>query len=526
MKKIKLLDCTLRDGGYINNWKFGEKNINKIIDNLQCSNIDYIEIGYLNENVQTSNDSTQFNNIFNLSNLNNINNNFLCMIDYGKYDALNLINKNQTKIDGIRVAFHKKDMVEALNFCKVVKSKGYKVFVQPMVTMNYNKHELEKLIELVNDLNPYSLYIVDSFGYMNNIDIKEKAKFIDSKLNENIILGFHSHNNLQLAYSNALTFIEVVKNREILIDSSIYGMGRGAGNLNTELIINYINENYGSNYKLLPILEISEEILSKIKAQNYWGYSLEYYLSAIYHLHPNYSKYLVDKKTLSLLDVEKVLNMIDINKASNFDREYISELYENFISNNIDDSNSYELLKNILKNKKVLIIGSGNSIIKYRNKIEKLNKSDNFVTIFVNHYNDYYNDDLIFINNRKRSENILKEVKTKKIITSNIKKVEKSEDYIIFDYMNTLIDDNVVGDNGLLVILNILSKIGFHKVYLAGFDGFDNNFENNHYNENLSYVMDKRNINLINKHIAKKINEFKEKIEIEWVTPSKYEGGF
>ena len=119
---------------------------------------------------------------------------------------------------------------------------------------------------------------------------------VDYKLDSNIVLGFHSHNNMQLAYSNAQTLVDIQITRNIIIDTSIMGMGCGAGNLNTELFVEYLNDNFDMHYRLKPLLILIDEVLNIFYYENYWGYSLPNYLSAKYNTHPNYAKYLDEKK--------------------------------------------------------------------------------------------------------------------------------------------------------------------------------------------------------------------------------------
>lgn len=518
MKNIEILDCTLRDGGYINNWNFGKDNIEEIINNLIISNVDYIEIGYLNEDIPILYDSTCFNNFNQFSKFNNTKGNFLCMIDFGKYNLINIPHKSKSNIDGIRVAFHKKDIVEALDFCKELKYKGYKIFVQPMVTMSYSKEELENLIEKVNQLGAYAFYIVDSFGYMDSNMISEKTCFIDELLCEKILLGFHSHNNLQLSFSNTKEFINNVnKNRRIIVDSSVYGMGRGAGNLNTELIINYCNKN--SNYNILPILEIMENILSNIKSEYNWGYSLEYFLSALYQLHPNYSKYLSDKKTLNILDIEKILNMVEKDKKIEFDEKYIESIYELYISNDIDDNGAISILKNMSSNKKVLLIGNGPSIKKQWNKIINNIKKDTLV-ISINNINPMFDNSILFLSNKKRFTTINFNNWYKVFYTSNIK--INVNNALKFDYKRNLAKEFEVSDNSLLMLLNILIRSNVKEVLLAGFDGFDIDNEKNFLDQKLSYPMDKNRVMYVNSLIKKYLKEYEKKIKICWLTESKY----
>jgi 4-hydroxy 2-oxovalerate aldolase len=131
-------------------------------------------------------------------------------------------------------------------------------------------------------------------------DVHRIYSIINHNLDSNIKIGFHSHNNLQLSFANAQLFISEGLKREggVIIDSSIYGMGRGAGNLSTELITQYINQTYGHKYDPLPLLNVADVYLSQIYMKTPWGYSIPYYLSAVNNCHPNYSNYLMTKKII------------------------------------------------------------------------------------------------------------------------------------------------------------------------------------------------------------------------------------
>ena len=180
------------------------------------------------------------------------------MINYGAYDITNLPDYCGWGVKTIRVAFHKKDLSQALAFCKCIKRKGYKVFVQPMLSSSYSDAEFLYLIKICNAFLPDAVYVVDSFGSMNKEEVLHYYKMLERGLNNSIYVGFHGHNNMQLAFSNAICILENA-NREVIIDSSIHGMGRGAGNANTEILIEYINSKYAGHYKLHPVLEAKRE---------------------------------------------------------------------------------------------------------------------------------------------------------------------------------------------------------------------------------------------------------------------------
>lgn len=516
---ITLLDCTLRDGGYINNWLFSNKNINMIYENLSLAKVDYIELGYIDKNASNNINSTKFNSFDSIKQM-KINKKSVCMIDYGKFPIEEVPNKKDTNLWGIRLAFSKNNLIEALNYCNLLKKKGYKVFIQPMVTKLYSTKELEFLFNEANKINPYAIYIVDSFGSMDEKTVIKLLKQYDKYLNKSIKIGFHSHNNLSLSYSNSVAFIKNRNNRKIIIDSSVYGIGRGAGNLPTELITSYLNQAYSNEvYKSYYLLEIVNNYLSDLKKKNNWGYCLEYYLSAINDCHPNYSKYLSEMHTLTINDMQKILKKISDNKRSKFDKEYIMELYESYMNNDIDDTKSYQQLKHILSNKKLILLGSGPSINKYKDKIisEIDNKS---VVISVNSINKLFNTDYVFISNRRRFADIKEKATIKIISTSNI---ECKFSHLIFNYIDNLATEYENSDNSLLILLNILMKTNVEKVYLAGFDGLDFNVEKNYYNQELEYVIEREKIKKTNKLMKKYLNLYSKKIEINWLTKSNYQ---
>ena len=171
MKSIQVLDCTLRDGGYCNQWKFGKTNITKIIDGLLVANIDIIECGFLTNKVAHDVNISKYNTIEQINSFipkTKQGKLFVAMINYGEYDIKQLPCFTDGGVDGFRIAFHKKNRFEALEMCKAIKEKGYKVFIQPMVSVTYSDAEFIEMINLVNIFEPYAFYIVDSFGMMKN----------------------------------------------------------------------------------------------------------------------------------------------------------------------------------------------------------------------------------------------------------------------------------------------------------------------------------------------------------------------
>ncbi len=328
-KSIKILDCTLRDGGYLNDWSFGYKTICSIINNLSLCGIDYIECGFLKEDLYNR-DKTFFSNILELEKIiiPHQNQKYTLMVNFGEYDIKNF-SKCENKNIKIRVAFKKHNQKEAINYISKLKSLDWDVFVNPMSTNTYQSSELKNLILDLNVIKPYGVSIVDTLGNMYEKDVVEMFNSIDEVLDKDISLGFHSHNSLQLSFANTKAFLNQNIDRDLVIDSCLYGMGRGAGNLCTELIIKYLNDLYKSKYEILPVLKSIDFDLKPIYQNSPWGYSTPYYIAALYGCHPNYANYLV-KYNFTDEQINKILLQIPKEEKISFNLDLIEKIAENF----------------------------------------------------------------------------------------------------------------------------------------------------------------------------------------------------
>lgn len=329
MININILDCTLRDGGYINNWEFGTTGIDEISFLLSNSNINIIELGYLSGKASSKNFSL-YRNIEKCSKYIPANSNsmFVAMLEPAKEktDYAKIPSHKTGLIDGIRLAFNKEDVDLALNCGEKLQKKGYKIFLHPCKTNFYTKKEFLNLIKKVNKIKPYALYIVDSFGAMYEDEISQYLNLLESNLSIDIKIGFHSHNNLQLSFSNSVSIIKSIKKHDLIIDTTISGMGRGAGNLATELMAEYLNRAFGTNYKIDKILKIYSKYLADFYANTPWGYSFPYFLSAVNNCHPEYASFLVRKKITCRTTINKIYEQIPPDKKKDYNESIIKKL--------------------------------------------------------------------------------------------------------------------------------------------------------------------------------------------------------
>ena len=517
MKNL-ILDCTLRDGGYCNKWEFGRNNIKKIIKGLDDANIDIIECGFLTNKIEYCENRSKYTDIAQLKNFirknKDVNSMLVVMVNCNEYD-LNELPMNDGIIDGIRLAFHKKDIAKAMKDCSIIINKGYKLFVQPMVSINYSEEEFLELIRMVNSLRAYAFYIVDSFGVMNKNDLLKLFYLVEQNLDKNIYIGYHSHNNLQLAFSNAQFILNNYSRHNLIIDSSIFGMGRGAGNLNTELIVNYV-DNF--KYNLSPIFKIIDEVLMNFYKKNYWGYSLANYISAINNCHPNYAIYLENKNTLRVEDINNIFAMMNIDKMSVYDEKYIEKLYIKYLNSKDDfDITNLKEFEEQLEKREILVVCSGNSINVQKNKINTFIKEKNPIVICVNFANDSIPCDYMFFSNIRRYKKFSEKCldKNKIIITSNI----NTDDYYLkLNYGELLNNVEYVKDNSALMFLKFLAKFKISKIYIAGLDGFSLNYDNNYYTEDLNFYYNKQQIEHINRGLKKGITKVSKVMNIISIT--------
>lgn len=517
---IKVLDCTLRDGGYCNQWEFGFQNAGRIVQGLLHANIDIVECGFLTERTTYRPDVTKFNileQIQSILPLDRSGRSFVCMMNYGEFDVDHLPVYDGSSINGIRVAFHKRDRADAMEVCRKIQQKGYDVYIQPMVSQSYSREEFIDLIEQSNQIDPKAFYIVDSFGSMKRHELVRLFEITNQYLKSGICIGFHSHNNMQLAYSNAQTFVALDTDHQRIVDSSVFGMGRGAGNLNTELFVEHLNEVYGKHYELKPLLRLIDEILNYFYQQNYWGYSLPNYLSAKHNAHPNYAGYLDDKKTLTIEDMESIFGMMDGQKKVSYDKAYAESLYLSYMDQSTAQNQHAEELKHQISGKTVLLIAPGKNTELEKDKICEFARQTNVVSIGVNYRYPYLATDYIFVSNLRRFKNLEQELYSKTIITSNIK---ADGVYLQTSYGALLNDVEYVQDNAGMMLIQYLISMGASKIVLAGMDGYRHDDEQNYAQKDMTYVMHNVILDNMNKGMRTMLRRFSKQVEIYFLTTS------
>ena len=242
---LKILDCTLRDGGYINDWKWGYRTARDIIHTLVKANVDIVEVGFLRNVEGYDPDVTVCNTIEELNKLlpeDCSNTMFSGMAMRSNYDINKLSPYSGKGIEMIRITAHDYDIAEGMEFAREVKEKGYKLSINPINIMGYSDEQLLWIINQVNEIHPYQFSIVDTFGSMKRRDLDRIVSLVDHNMDRSIRVALHLHENMSLSFSLAQKFLDKHLNRAITVDGSLMGMGRIPGNLPIELIADYINE--------------------------------------------------------------------------------------------------------------------------------------------------------------------------------------------------------------------------------------------------------------------------------------------
>ena len=535
MKDIKLLDCTLRDGGYVNDWEFGRDNIVNIFERLVSAGVDIIEVGFLDErrpfdpNRSIFPDTESANKIY--GRLDKGNAMVVAMIDYGTCGIEHLQPASETCLDGIRVICKNFKKEKAIAFCKEVKALGYKVFAQAVSITSYTDRELLDLVDLVNDLEPEALSIVDTYGLMHEDHVQHYFELMDYNLKPGIKIGYHAHNNFQLAYSNSIELLRVPTRRTIVIDGSLHGMGKSAGNLPIELMSMYLNGNYGKSFDISQLLEAIDMNIMPFYRKTPWGYKMFYYIAASHQCHPNYVDWLMNKQTLSLSQITEILNMLQGEKKLLYDKEYIEELYMEYQSRECNDDEALRELSAKWRDQEILVLGPGANLLRQQDRVHRYIEEKDPVVITINYLPEEFHTDYVFLTNSRRYMQLITRLALlaengqwkrdfRTVATSNIPKVSENFDYIL-NY-NSLIDRNAeYMDNSFVMLLHVMAETGVRRIACAGFDGYSTKAEN-YFNSEMDYRIAKEKFHGLNEYVAKNLRDLKGTLEVEFVTDSRY----
>lgn len=522
MDKIRLLDCTLRDGGYINGWNFGYKTIKSMIARLAEAGTDIIEAGFL-RNVPYDPDKTLFNSVREAKNVlpeEKKHSVFALMALHNQY-SVEKLEENDGTVDIIRVTFHNYDMDEGLDFCRRVKEKGYRLFVNPINIMGYTDGQLLELFEKVNKLGPYGFSIVDTFGSMTKAELMRIYSLCEKNLDREMVFGLHLHENLALSFSLAQSYLELRRDaRRSVLDASLNGMGRVPGNLSIELIMDFLNRNYQADYDIDYVLDAIEEHILPIKKTETWGYQTEYFLSAKYNLHRNYAEYFQGKGNLTTKEIKYLLRKIPEEKKSVFDEAFAEALYQSHENRKVSDEESLLKLKGIFGGRKTVLLAPGKSLLEYWPAVRAWIERENALVVTANFFFDEWREGYAFFSNGRRFQEYKSLWKNtgRVICTSNVAGAGEMADYVI-NYERLAVPRQEKDANCGVMLVRLMSLLGVLEVFLAGFDGFSED-EDNYMPGYFGSFASARCGN--NRRIAAQLRALEDAVDIRYLTPSRY----
>lgn len=515
MNDLKLLDCTLRDGGYVNDWKWGFSCARAIILALTRANIDVVEVGFLRNVGEYVKDVTVCDRIEELNRLlpgEYGNTMYSAMAMRSNYDITKLSPYSGKGIEMIRITAHDYDIEEGMDFAREVKEKGYKLSINPINIMGYSDEQILWIIDQVNAIKPYQFSIVDTFGSMKRRDLDRIVNLVDNNLDRGIRVALHLHENMALSCCLAQRFADFHLKRPVAIDGSLMGMGRIPGNLPIELIADYLNDYRDTAYDIDYIMDAIQDYIAPIKGKTEWGYTPAYFLSARYNLHRNYAEYYLRKGDLTNRDINHILSDFSKDKMTVFDQGYADQMYYDYKDKVIDDKESWRRLGEELSGKKILLLAPGMSIKSQKGLIKEYLCKESPVVIAVNFIPEDYEVDYAFFSNSKRFSQMATR-KCKIITTSNIDHIEAD---FAFNY-NTLASAFDMGYNSLIMLLKLLKDLGIKQVSAAGADGYSNE-KKNYYKSSIDIV--EPNKELYNTRVAAAIK--KVALTIEFLTDTVY----
>jgi 4-hydroxy 2-oxovalerate aldolase len=286
--EIKVLDCTIRDGGLMNNHAFDEKLVKDIFKASVEAGIDYIEMGYTASKRIFSQDEFGMwkfcseDNIRNVVEDNDTPLKISVMADAERTDYHeDIIPKEQSVIDLIRVATYIHQIPTAIDMVKDAHDKGYETTVNLMAISTVQERELDEALDDLAETEVSTIYLVDSFGALYSEQIEYLTrKYLAYAKPAGKEVGIHTHNNQQLAYANTIQAIITGAN---MLDASFAGLGRGAGNCPIELLLGFL---HNPKFQLRPILKCIQETISPLKEKLRWGFDIPYMITGYLNQHP------------------------------------------------------------------------------------------------------------------------------------------------------------------------------------------------------------------------------------------------
>ena len=286
--ELKVLDCTIRDGGLVNDHGFELPFVQRVYDTAVAAGIDVLELGYKADRKVFAGSKAgpwKFcteDDIRRVVGENPSDLKLSVMADAERTDYhTDILPKDQSVLSVIRVACYVHQVPTALEMIKDAHDKGYQTTFNLMALSTVHERDLFDALEVVAASPVDVMYVVDSFGSFYSEQVRDLTRqFVKLAHDAGKEVGIHAHNNQQLAYANT---IEAMLSGATWLDSTIAGLGRGAGNCPTELLVGFLKN---PKFHLRPVLECVQDLFVPLRKELDWGYSIPYMLTGQLNIHP------------------------------------------------------------------------------------------------------------------------------------------------------------------------------------------------------------------------------------------------
>lgn len=385
--KSKILDCTLRDGGYYNNWDFEKDKIESYVNAVSKLGVEWIEIGFRSKNKNGFRGACAYSTDKYISALSidkSINYGVMVnateFIEHGSLlvevlEELFPNNSNQTLISFVRIAFYASDLEQTMLASEILKNKGFVVMCNLMQAGTLNTADISA-VALRASMSPIdALYFADSVGGMNAKEIERVISAI--RVNWKGDIGIHAHDNMGMALQNTLAAMNLGCT---WLDSTIAGLGRGAGNAKTEILAIELAEINGKKIDLLPVIELIKEYIGPIREISKEFESIYYYLSGKFNIHPTYIQEMLSDARYSIGDMLSIVNKLKEGDAKTYT---LGDLNRARYLNGQESEGEWNPVT-FFNARDVLVLGSGEGALRHKFAIETYIKNHKPLVISLN----------------------------------------------------------------------------------------------------------------------------------------------
>lgn len=487
-KSFLLMDCTVRDGGYVNNWDFSLPMVQEMYRASCLGGSDVFEVGFLGK----TGDVPQWRKcppelVLAVKQAGTGNTKISAMLEADTV-GMPLGSPAETGVDILRVALNRNKIADSLPKIANYRAQGYEVFLQMMGITAYRDIEILKMVELIESSGFVDyLNIGDSYGSLLPPRTAHIIGLI--KNNTSLKVGLHPHNNMQLGMANIFAAIDAGAD---IVDGTMYGMGRGGGNVPLELILSYYGKMYPERFNVLPVLEFIDQNMVRLTQQYHWGYSLPTLLSGVYECHPYYTSKLVDKREYTIEQILKTAQIVSESDVVGFSDKLLTDIIESGFTK--DGSHRQDVDDYVTAHantatyagrytgKSVLVLAGGPSLARHQAEIQAFIDANSPIVLGANNLGGLFVPHYHAFNNQRRYEQYIGSVSSESRLLlgpgiNNPRPNRPFEEIICYNssYTQLEIRQDVITANcrSIGVLLGAVALVmGAGKLYFAGMDGY------------------------------------------------------